>query len=460
MAMTETDGSNSVFGGVSDKRAKAHNVHDTPRFYDIEQNGGEDRTTGDSMDEIRQQNMAYEYLCHLEEAKQWIEGCIEEDLGPTLDLEEALRNGVFLAKMGHYFAPEIVPKKRIYDTELLRFKARGLHFKHTDNINFWMRAMASIGLPQIFFPTTPDLYDKKNMPKVIYCIHALSIWLNKLGKAPNMENLLGIAEFTEEEITEMRRALEDYGISIPAFNKIGGILEKEIGVDEAAKHAAVIVINEILLKEETEKTLQALMNKKAYLNYIEVQNVQRYHEILYLAKIDKAETAEEEGKTSEECDIYEFYLTHTEIQDIINDINDIVRKEIAEQRFRSAIAEVNRCATEETDRDLLEALLVPASRLKNINNLNSELYFEFLKAAKESSSRALSVDEVQEVLELANEEMRKRKDLEGALTLLHEAFIGSSVEGTYAALGHIAFRLPPLDNSSAPKYQVRSLLPS
>jgi len=443
-----------LFGGVANVRAKAQNIHDTPRFYDGEENGVEDhRITADNMDEARQQNMAYEYLCHLEEAKNWIEACIEEDLGPTMDIEEALRNGVILAKLGHYFAPEVVPERRIYDSDLERFKLRGLHFKHTDNINYWMRACASIGLPQIFFPTTPDLYDKKNMPKVIYCIHALSIWLSKLGKAPNIENLLGIAEFTEEDITEMRRALEDYGISIPAFNKIGGILEKEIGVDEAGKHAAVIVINEILQKEDPEVTLKALNNKKAYLNYIEIPNGVRYHEILFLAKLDKTETALEEGKTSEESDIYEFYLTHTEIQDIIDDINDIVRKEIAESKFRAAIAEINRCAMGDCAQTLLAALQVTASRLKNVNDLNFDLYLEFLKAAKQSKEGNLNVDEIQEVLELANEEMRKRKDLEGALRILHENFLASNIDGTFEALHHAAFKLPTLHSNAAPKYQ-------
>ncbi|KAL5259979.1 hypothetical protein ACHWQZ_G010183 [Mnemiopsis leidyi] len=452
--MAETDGSTQLFGGVANVRAKAQNIHDTPRYYDGEENGVDDRVTADNMDEARQSNMAYEYLCHLEEAKNWIEACIEEDLGPTLDIEEALRNGVILAKLGHYFAPEVVPEKKIYDSDLERFNLRGLHFKHTDNINYWMRAMASIGLPQIFFPTTPDLYDKKNMPKVIYCIHALSIWLSKLGKAPNIENLLGIAEFTEEDITEMRRALEDYGISIPAFNKIGGILEKEIGVDEAGKHAAVIVINEILQKEDPEVTLKALQNKKAYLNYIEVNNSVRYHEILFLAKLDKTETALEEGKTSEESDIYEFYLTHTEIQDIIDDINEIVRKEIAESKFRAAIAEINRCALGDCARTLLAALQVTASRLKNVNDLNFDLYLEFLKAAKLSKEAGnLNVDEIQEVLELANEEMRKRRDLEGALRILHENFLASNIDGTFEALHHAAFKLPTLHKNAAPKYQ-------
>ena len=52
-------------------------------------------------------------------------------------------------------------------------QAKGLHFKHTDNFNFWTRSMESVGLPKIFYPITTDCYDRKNMPKVIYCIHAL-----------------------------------------------------------------------------------------------------------------------------------------------------------------------------------------------------------------------------------------------------------------------------------------------
>jgi len=453
--MVEPDGQNSLFGGVADVRAKASNIHETARFFDGDESDVNNRITADDMDEVRESNMAYEYLCHLEEAKKWIEACINDDLGATIDIEEALRNGVVLAKLGNYFAPDVVPERKIYDTDLSRFQKRGLHFKHTDNINFWMNAMASIGLPQIFFPTTPDLYDKKNMPKVIYCIHALSIWLNKLGKAPNMENLLGIAEFTEDEITEMRRALEDYGISIPAFNKIGGILEKEIGVDEAGKHAAVIAINELLLKEDPDITLEALQNKKAYFNHIEVQNKVKYHEILFLAKLDKTETAQDEGKTSKDCDIYEFYLTHVEIQDIIDDINDIVRKEIAETKFRTAISDVNSVlASNGSASELITALRVTASRLKNVDDTNADIYFEFLKAAKDSREGNLPLEDIQEVVELANEEMRKRRDLGGAISTLHQHVSASDIDQTYDALHHAAFKLPTLQNNAAPKYQV------
>ena len=69
---------------------------------------------------------------------------------------------------------------------------KGLHFKHTDNFNFWLNSLQHVGLPkvstasslllyntsvviQIFYPETTDLYDRKNMPRVVYCIHALRL---------------------------------------------------------------------------------------------------------------------------------------------------------------------------------------------------------------------------------------------------------------------------------------------
>lgn len=55
---------------------------------------------------------------------RWIEACIDEELPPTTELEENLQNGVILAKTGHFFAPKVVPLKRIYDKDLNRYKVR------------------------------------------------------------------------------------------------------------------------------------------------------------------------------------------------------------------------------------------------------------------------------------------------------------------------------------------------
>ena len=56
---------------------------------------------------------------------------------------------------------------------------------------------------------------------------------------------------SDEEISAMRLELEKYGIQMPAFSKIGGILANEMPVDEAALHAAVIAINDAIDKQVT-----------------------------------------------------------------------------------------------------------------------------------------------------------------------------------------------------------------
>lgn len=45
---------------------------------------------------------------------------------------------------------------------------------------------------------------------------------------------LRVCPHSEEEINNMKSELEKYGIQMPAFSKIGGILANELSVDEAA----------------------------------------------------------------------------------------------------------------------------------------------------------------------------------------------------------------------------------
>jgi Ras GTPase-activating-like protein IQGAP2/3 len=59
--------------------------------------------------------LAYEYLCHVGEAQQWIEGCLGEELGfGVVEMEEGLRNGVVLAKLVRAFQGQRVVRK-IYE---------------------------------------------------------------------------------------------------------------------------------------------------------------------------------------------------------------------------------------------------------------------------------------------------------------------------------------------------------
>jgi hypothetical protein len=79
----------------------------------------------------------------------WIEECINEELPESTELEENLRNGVYLAKLANTFAPNVVPKKKIFDADLVKYRSVGLAFRHTDNINHFLQAVRHMGLPEV-----------------------------------------------------------------------------------------------------------------------------------------------------------------------------------------------------------------------------------------------------------------------------------------------------------------------
>ncbi|XP_053909798.1 ras GTPase-activating-like protein IQGAP2 isoform X3 [Cuculus canorus] len=363
----------------------------------------DERLSAEEMDERRRQNIAYEYLCHLEEAKRWMEICLEEELPPTTELEEGLRNGVYLAKLAKFFAPNVVSDKKIYDVEQTRYKRSGLHFRHTDNTVQWLRAMESIGLPKIFYPETTDVYDRKNIPRMIYCIHALSLYLFKLGLAPQIQDLLGKVDFTEEEISNMRKELEKYGIQMPSFSKIGGILASELSVDEAALHAAVIAINEAVEKGIAEQTIAALRNPNAMLINVDEELAHDYQNELFEAKRRKEANARHKKGTmsEEERDVYEELLTQAEIQGNINKIN-----------IHIALVQVNEAIDRHDEVALMVGLNHPALDLLEVLPQNSVWYLLQLCDSKEQKMQVpnmLDKSEIQKEVSIANAEAEAHK---------------------------------------------------
>ncbi|KAJ2627111.1 iqgap- protein, partial [Coemansia sp. RSA 1287] len=173
--------------------------------------------------DIERQNLAaYEYLCHVSEAKEWIEACIQEPLVDIAELEDSLRDGVALAKLARTFCPEVVGK--IYQQSgqvmLTAGVRRRFVFKYTDNINFFLSAIRQVRLPRLFHFELTDLYDRKNMPRVIYCVHALSHFLLKMGIAPEMKDLVGHLEFSEAQLALTQAELDNLGANMPSFHMI------------------------------------------------------------------------------------------------------------------------------------------------------------------------------------------------------------------------------------------------
>ncbi|XP_069654931.1 ras GTPase-activating-like protein IQGAP1 isoform X3 [Haliaeetus albicilla] len=409
-----------------------------------------ERLTAEEMDERRRQNVAYEYLCHLEEAKRWMEACLNEELPPTTELEEGLRNGVYLAKLGNFFSPKVVSVKKIYDREQTRYKATGLHFRHTDNVIQWLNAMAEIGLPKIFYPETTDIYDRKNMPRCIYCIHALSLYLFKLGLAPQIQDLYGKVDFTEEEISNMRLELEKYGIQMPAFSKIGGILANELSVDEAALHAAVIAINEAIDHQVPADTLMAMKNPNAMLINLDDQLESTYQDTLYRAKQDKMENAKNRiaSENSErERDVYEELLTQAEIQGNINKVNT-----------HAAISKIDLALERGDSLALYEALATPALGLRGLLQENCDWYFKQFLSDRQQKQEAgltgpLQKEELQLGVDAANGAAQQYQQRLAAVARINSAIRMGDAEKTVAEMMNPEAQLPEVYAFAADLYQ-------
>jgi hypothetical protein len=132
--------------------------------------------------------------------------------------------------LAKFFQPSAV--KRIFEDKTK------LQYRHSDNINFFFQAVKNEGLPEVFHFELTDLYDKKNIPKVIYCIHALSHLLAKKGKAPHIKNLLGRLEFTDEVLDATTQGLADAGVSMPSFGNIQNELAKELNEETEEERQA------------------------------------------------------------------------------------------------------------------------------------------------------------------------------------------------------------------------------
>ena len=173
------------------------------------------------MEKERDNVQAYEYLCHCSEAQQWMERVIGEPLGGDIaNMAEEMRNGIALAKLAKTFEPSCVPRIFVHPR---------LQFRHTDNINYYFQFVDKIRLPNCFRFELTDLYEKKNFPKVVYCLHALSHFMAHHGRSDKVDDLVGKLEFNEEQLHKTQKTIDASGLSMPSFGGVGQALAQEMG---------------------------------------------------------------------------------------------------------------------------------------------------------------------------------------------------------------------------------------
>ncbi|CAH2297228.1 ras GTPase-activating IQGAP2 isoform X1, partial [Pelobates cultripes] len=213
-----------------------------------------------------------------------------------------------------------------------------------------------------------------------------------------------------EEISNMRKELEKYGIQMPSFNKIGGILANELSVDEAALHAAVIAINGALDKGIASQTVVTLRNPNAMLLNVEEGLGDEYHKELVQAKKIKEENAKLKNSviSEEERDVYEELLTQVEIQGHINKVNTNV-----------ALVQVNEAIDKNDEVALMQSLLLPVLSLFEVQQQNSSWYLTQLCNSKEQKSQKAGVPSTLDKSEVQKDVSVANKDSEAHFLMLN-----------------------------------------
>ena len=395
------------------------------------------RVSADDMDERRRRDEAYEYLCHLEEIRVWIGRVIgDEKLPEAVELEENLRNGVYLARLVRVFEPNLVPDKSIYDRNQSRFKSRGLNFKHTDNANHFITALKRCGgFPAELIPETLDVYEKKNMPKVIFCLHAFAMHLFKKGAAPMIQDLVGKVSWPENSIISIAGEFTEYGLEMPTFSKIGGVLAADLRVDEAAHHAAIIAVNESLDGVKPGEVVDAFRRSAAALEDVDARLGEHYHLVLVQAKAEKvAGILNRSFKMNMTLDAYDEYLTAAEIQGFIHCVN----QEEALLNLRLAVKKEDRAS-------ISKILIANKLAMKNLCRDNVSVYVDGI-----ISDKNLDRDKIQTSVNEINRKVTSENDVRDSLTQINEAIRRQDESALKKCVNHPSLKLPPLQELATP----------
>jgi len=147
---------------------------------------------------------AYDFLLRQQEAREWMEDMIQEQLkiSSTADFVQGLRDGVYLCRLANVFAPGVVGK--IYEQK----SNSVLEFMSVNNIQNFLKALDNVNFRKLFWFEVTDLWEMKNVYKVVHCIHMLARYLTEHFNTIKIKRLKGY-NFTQDEINKTKKLIQD-----------------------------------------------------------------------------------------------------------------------------------------------------------------------------------------------------------------------------------------------------------
>ncbi|EJW01224.1 hypothetical protein EDEG_00557 [Edhazardia aedis USNM 41457] len=143
-----------------------------------------------------------------------------------------------------------------------------LDYRYTDNICFFLDSLKSISMPNVCIFETINLYELKNFPSVIFCLHALSHYLvfkGYINQEMSLKNVDKIT-FTKKELEEKEQEIiewEKRGLTIPKFENVKNVLFDD----------AIEVINYAILNLLDRKQVETSKKQKEAIEREYIKNI-------------------------------------------------------------------------------------------------------------------------------------------------------------------------------------------
>jgi len=336
---------------------------------------------------------AFQFLCRQEEIKQWLEDVMEikfpyywEGTTKKKDLCDHIKDGVLFCQLANKIKPGVITKIN---------SAKSSPFLLMENLNFFIKMCQKqewiYNKVDIF--TAPDLYEEKNIPKVINCLILLEASVRKLGyDLPPMRTLdpERLNAFTEEELLRAEEVLEA-AHQLPQTDEDTAKLQKFKEERMAAAETEKRKLEEDELERER-KMKEEEERKKRELEALELENKRLEEERLQRLK------EEEERKRLEEERLRKEEEERLRLEE--------ERKRLEEEERKRKEEEDRRLAEEERKRKELEALELEKRRLEE--EARKKLEEEERKRIEEEEERR-RIEEEEERKRIEEEEERRRK---------------------------------------------------
>ncbi|KAF0979445.1 hypothetical protein FDP41_001788 [Naegleria fowleri] len=239
------------------------------------------------------------------EVRSWIEAVTGEKFA-SKDFQESLKDGILLCKLINKIKPGAIPK----------INTSKLPFMQMENIGYFLKAAADMGLQKHDSFMTVDLYEGKNLPQVTQSLYIFGSVVQKLPGYKLPRCGLKLAEKREIEFTEeqLRMANAEVGQQYMASIKhdTGRSISREVvKTRDVGDQSATKLLSEASIKHDTGRSISREVVKvgdtgdKRFTSQQNEKSISHGHERSIHNEVVKIKPSTSSSKSNDNLDLEE-----------------------------------------------------------------------------------------------------------------------------------------------------------